>query len=344
MKSAEERATEKIQEMIELSNIKDGEEYVPGVYNQRSGKSKTGQSGFYIKAKHNSILSKIEKFTVGKFRLEYDTENFQQDALVETWLSLVKYYTKYGVDCERDPDGWVCQDVKYKMMDKAKLAKSNVSVCDRKTGEYHIMDIESFEQKFIEENDKTKNQRDEKFLSVIYNVPVDYKFIENTSSNKFIQWFHNNKDFILTKKQLKWLNGEIIINDMSGIWRLKKNILKKVEQAYNEDRVKGEKIGRLNKYLKSIAFLLDFKDEDDIKYRLHKITNRKDNAVIIDIYKELDMYYCETLTSIISQESAEGLEEIQCDKNFYYAIIDILINKETYANDLIKNIQNGVIE
>lgn len=330
----------KIEDMLEVSTIQDSEEYVPGIYNNKNGAKNMGCNGFYLQAIDGTVLKRAEIFTSKKFQLENDYENYIQDARFELWLSTQKYYNIYGEDCTVKPDGWIYKDLTYKMMDKAKLAKSNVSTCDRKTGKYYINGIESFEQKFLEESDKLKNQRDERFLSMLYNVPIDDKFIDHKSTNKFIQWFKENAEYILTKKQLDWLNGEIVINDASGVWRLRKNICKKTEKAYSEDTVKSEKIKRLNKYLKSITYLLDFKDEEDLKLRLYKMSTRKE-GIIIDLYKNINLKDCETLTTIISKEDKDMVSSVECDKKFLYRIVDVLISKENETNNLIYNIEYG---
>lgn len=329
-----------IEDMLEVSTIQDSDEYVPGVYNSKNGAKNMGCNGFYLQAVDGSVLKRAEIFTSKKFQLENDYENYIQDARFELWLSIQKYYDKFGDDYDRKPDGWIYKDLQYKMMDKAKLAKSNVSICDRKTGKYHINTIESFEQKFIEENDKLKNQKDERFLSMLYNIPVDDEFMEHKSTNKFIQWFKENAEYILTKKQLDWLNGDIIVNDISGIWRLRKNICKKTEKAYSEDTVKSEKISRLNKYLKTITYLLEFKDEEDLKLRLYKMSNRKEGVIILDLYKSLNLKDCEMLTTIINEDK-ENLDLIECDKKFFYRVVDVLINKEKETSNLIYNIEYG---
>ena len=40
---------------------------------------------------------------------------------------------------------------------------------EKETGKYHINKIESYEKKFVEEIDKIRNQKDERFISELYN-------------------------------------------------------------------------------------------------------------------------------------------------------------------------------
>ena len=149
----------KIEDMIELCLIKD-ENSLSG-YSLGKYEDRVGLNGFYLKAKKGSLCERVENTFCGKFKLEFDHENYRQEARLQLWLSINKYYEKLGYDDSRKGDGLIFQNCKYKAMDMAKLAKSNVSICDRSTGKYHINKIESFEQKFIEESDKIKNQEDE---------------------------------------------------------------------------------------------------------------------------------------------------------------------------------------
>lgn len=195
-----------INNMLETRKIKDSNGYSLGTYND-----KVSVNGLYLKAKKGSLLERVEQMAKSKFQLENDPENYVQEARLELWKSTNKYYERFGYREDVKADGFIFTDVKYKMMDKAKLAKGNVSVCDRSTGKYHINKIESFEKKFIEENDKIKNQKDERYLCDLYN-----SFEENETTSAFKKWLNANKEYILTKKQIDYLNGDVIIKDLSG--------------------------------------------------------------------------------------------------------------------------------
>lgn len=202
----------KIEDMIELCLIKD--ENSPSGYSLGKYEDRVGLNGFYIRPKKGSLLERVMNMAKAKFKLENDAENYGALAMLELWLSINKYYEKLGYDDTIKGDGLIYTNVKYKMMDVAKLAKSNVSVCDRSTGKYHINKLESFEQKFIEESDKIKNQKDERYLCEMYNTI----FVEeNETTSEFKKWLNKNRSYILTKKQIDYLDGEVIINDMSGV-------------------------------------------------------------------------------------------------------------------------------
>ena len=241
MEEKEKRAID-IENMFEICVIKD--EHGEDGYSLGTYKDRQALSGFYIKAKKDSLLEKVEGFFCGKFKLENDPENYRQEARIELWLSIDKYYNKLGYDDTVKGDGLIFTNCKYKAMDMAKLAKGNVSVCDRTTGKYYINKIESFEQKFIEENDKMRNQKDEKYLSEKYNIEDFNKVFtgEYETTNEFIRWFEKNKSYILTKKQIDYLNGDAIIKNASGVWIINKNIRKRVESCYANDKLKKERI------------------------------------------------------------------------------------------------------
>ena len=54
-----------------------------------------------------------------------------------------------------------------------------------------------------------------------------------------------NKSYILTKKQIDYLNGDAIIKNASGVWIINKNIRKRVESCYANDKLKKERIKKL---------------------------------------------------------------------------------------------------
>ena len=316
-----------IENMLECCHIKDanGENgYSEGIYADR-----VALNGFYLKAKRGSLLERIENMYVTKFQLENDVENFRSQARLELWLSINKYYDKFGFDENVKADGFLYTDCRYKAMDMAKLAKSNVSVCDRSTGKYHINKIESYEKKFIEDIDKLKNQRDERFLSELYNGD----FTEDEYLNDFRRWLNENMDNILTKKQADYLRGDLIIDDVSGCWRINKNIASRVEKAYAQSKAIEEKIKKLNKQLKAIEYVLDFKDEKDFLDRLIKLNTKNKMNLLVCVYEGLTMDDCKLLTSIINKEDVEVTVE------FYYDIIAILSYKELEIKTLIEEME-----
>lgn len=316
-----------ILDMFEIKMIKDTDgSLVPGNYF-----NKVGCNGFYLKAKKGSLLERVMNMSMAKFKLENDPENYASEAMLELWLSIDKYYNKLGYNDSVKGDGFIFTDVKYKMMDKAKLAKGNVSVCDRTTGKYYINKIESYEQKFIEEADKLRNQKDERYLCDIYNTIFTEEY-ETTS--EFKKWLEKNKTYALTKKQIDYLNGDVIINDASGIWRIHKNIIKRIENCYANDKLRKEKVNKLTKKLKNINYLLDFKDEDDLLDRLEKVSHRKDDNILMKLFENMNKEECILLTQVISN----GKRDIY-DKKFFYNIIKILVKEENYINDLIENVK-----
>ena len=319
----------KIEDMIELCLIKD--ENSPSGYSLGKYEDRVGLNGFYLKAKKGSLCERVENTFCGKFKLEFDHENYRQEARLQLWLSINKYYEKLGYDDSRKGDGLIFQNCKYKAMDMAKLAKSNVSICDRSTGKYHINKIESFEQKFIEESDKIKNQKDERYLCEMYNAI----FVEeNETTSEFKKWLNKNRSYILTKKQIDYLDGEVIINDMSGQWRINKSIAKRVEECYANDKFRTEKVNKLNKKLKNVTYLLDFKDEEDLLERLIKTSHKKNDDVLVKLFEYLKKDQCILLTKIISEE----YKDVN-DKKFFYDVIDILVKEEKYINDLIESVK-----
>ena len=65
------------------------------------------------------------------------------------------------------------------------------------------------------------------------NISVDTEE-EEERKNHFLKWFDNNKDFILTKKQLQFLDGEVHHKDPDKARTMRKRISERVSRAYNE--------------------------------------------------------------------------------------------------------------
>ena len=327
-KNSKKRAIN-IEDMIEISLVKD--ENSPTGYSLGRYEDRVALNGFYIKPKKGTLLERVMNMAKAKFKLENDSENYASLAMLELWISINKYYDKLGYDDSIKGDGLIYQNTKYKLMDYAKLAKSNVSVCDRSTGKYYINKIESFEQKFIEESDKIKNQKDERYLCEMYNTIFTE---ENETTSEFKKWLMKNRSYILTKKQIDYLDGEVIINDMSGQWRINKSIAKRVEECYANDKFRTEKVNKLNKKLKNVTYLLDFKDEEDLLERLIKTSHKKNDDVLLKLFEYLNKDECILLTKIISEE----YKEVD-NKKFFYDIIDILVKEEKYILDLIESVK-----
>lgn len=317
-----------IEDMLETRKIKDanGENgFSLGIYDDRNA-----LNGFYLKAIKGSLLERVENMYCAKFQLENDAENFRQDARLEMWLSIMKYYDRFGYDEEKKIDGFIYTDCKYKAMDKAKLAKSNVSVCDRNTGKYYINKIESYEKKFIEEIDKIRNQRDEKYISELYNDTV-----EGETMNEFRKWLNENMENILTKKQVEYLRGEFIIDDVSSVWRINKNIAKRIEKAFAQSKEREARIKKLKKQLKEVQSVLDFDNEKDFIQKIVKLGRNNKSNLITNLYEKLTMDNCKMLTEIISTKG-----DIEINKEFYYDIIAILTYKEFDINIKINELES----
>ena len=121
---------------------------------------------------------------------------------------------------------------------------------------------------------------------------------------------------------------------MSGQWRINKSIAKRVEECYANDKFRTEKVNKLNKKLKNVTYLLDFKDEEDLLERLIKTSHKKNDDVLLKLFEYLNKDECILLTKIISEE----YKEVD-NKKFFYDIIDILVKEEKYILDLIESVK-----
>lgn len=100
---------------------------------------------------------------------------------------------------------------------------------------------------------------------------------EDGAENHFLRWFHSNKAKILTKKQLAFINNELVDMDRKNVSKIKQRIADRVITAYNNtyNTLTDRQANLLdNKHI--IESILDSKNfrEEYIKYR--------DNEYIVD--------------------------------------------------------------
>ncbi|MGL5381060.1 hypothetical protein [Clostridium sp.] len=312
-------------DMFAECTVKDGGEYVLGRYDD-----KIAVYGYYIKPNRDSLADRVTSFANKKFILEMDYENFSQLALLCLYESILKFDERGQFEGKeiKDLQGLLYTNTKYKLMDIAKLGRmTQRSICDRKNGnEYKVNKLESYEEKFIEQKDRIKNQKDERYISEHYDPFND----EEETSNEFIKWFNEHKVELLTKKQLDFIEGNTIYKDTTRHYSSKNNIYKRVTEAYEKHKDANEKILNLNKKLELINRLLDFNKISNLASLLVRIDSSKNNWIILKIYENINMHNCSKLTTLLIDNEFD-----EDDKSFWYDVTDALIVVE---NDLLSQI------
>ena len=111
-------------------------------------------------------------------------------------------------------------------------------------------------------------------LELLVNQTIDSN---NSKATHFLNWFNENKDKLLTKKQLSYINNEIILSPQ-GAYNCRKRIAERVEKAYAQAYKKmsnRQKILIDNKnLLETILSASNFKEE---------FAKYQDNEFIIDV-------------------------------------------------------------
>lgn len=311
----------KFEDMIEIQMIKDVKDergYSEGYYNNR-----VPVCGYYLKAKKGSLLEGLEIFAKSKFKLEKDSENYAQEARVETWLALKEYYENIGCECDSDEEvsAWVYTVVTNKLKNLSMLLKSSVSYYDWEKGEYIINDIVYL--------DKRNEDDSEQKLNIIMEIE-NIKNAEKCES-EFKTWLDCNKKNILTTKQIGYLNGEVIINDLSNEHKIRKNIISRIDRNFHDDYIIKNKIYKLSYKLEEIKRVSELLSEDDISNELIKLDYEEKEYIIDEIlYENLKFEDCKNLTTILKGGKIK-------DSKFFIRILEILIKKEENIVEKLKN-------
>ena len=308
------------------STIREGNGYVLGRYNEG-----VATNGYYLTPQKGSIADRVMTLAKKKFMLEMDAENFASLALLELYLSLIKFYNKGLLNDSmdiKDFQGLAYTNVQFKLRDVAKLGKQTMySTCDRSHGkdEFIINKIESWEVKFLINKDYVKNLKDERYISKLYGQQVDE---ENVKRNPFVEWLHENMHSFLTEREI-----DIVVGDYLGTppKHQRDRIYKKVMAVWDKEQTKLGKIEKLQTRLDIIQDILDSVDEKEMNNKLTRYDQSCEVWLANYIFENLNMYECKYMTNILNEE------DNNIPKSFYYNLIEILIKKE---KEFIKAISN----
>ena len=298
-----------INDMLEVITVKDTDTedgYSPGVYVDR-----VPTYGYKLRAKKGSFLEQLEIKTKGKFKLENDPENYVQEVRIMLVDAINKYYELFGhTEDEESMRRWVYTVVDRKLIDLARSFKSGHSFYDTKKREYIINQIEYF----------GKSLNDSEILeNYINNINQS---IMTSSKNEFIRWFEDNKNDILTNKQIKYLENEDISISQKNISTLHKTIIKRVDRAYHNLSIEENKERKLNLKLDIIDTLMSCDTLEEFNDIITRVCVVDEVDFINDfIYEELEFKDCKEFTSVLKQEN-------KIDRKLYNKIFNILIKLE----------------
>lgn len=280
----------KLNDMLKISTVKDSEGYTYGIYNDRKP-----MYGLYVKPKKNTLLDDIEIMAKRMFKLEKDAENYSHEARVETLLALEEFYKRYDKNSSDSMvKAWVYKVVKRKLKDTAKASKSNIYTYDNKEKIFFINNILSMQKLEEDSNGEFENLECE-----IYD-----KYKPSETSSEFVKWLHNSKEELLTKRQIDFLNNDMIINNKSNTSRMRKNIYNKIANEYGECQLQDFKQKNKEIMNTKINKLLDSFDNDEFEEFIFECNKQGDyiyGEIIDYIYKEIDFNSLKHFTTCLDE-------------------------------------------
>jgi hypothetical protein len=278
-----------LDDLLEVSTIKEGDEYALGYYN-----NKVATSGLYLKAKKDSILERVEIMAKGKFKLEKDSENYAQEVRTVFFEKLADYLSEHGepiTDREVDNmNGYLYTSCANYMSNVAKAMKSGSSSYDSTTREFTVVELLS--------------------LDVDYNQALQ-KDIEESLENyskesycAFREWFNDNKKRILTRKQLEYLEDENVVLPNNRA-QINKIIAKRVYLNYTDESLVKHKTDELDRKIKILNDIINSKTSNkliqELKNHLH------DELWLVERVYSLSTDTCKVITKAYLKEECDSL-------------------------------------
>lgn len=305
-----------IDELLECSTVKDRNGYALG---RQDG---TPVFGLYLKPVDKTVLHRVEKKAKQKFQLEMDAENYSQEARVIFFRELEEYIKKKGQPNNEQEEsnmfGYLYKACDNSLTNLARSSKSNRSVYDYSQNKFSIMQVLSVD----DENAVIQIEKE-----------IGDKFSENTTEIfcTFRGWFNENKDKILTKKQLEYLQDENTIS-LSNRARMNKTISDRVYRKYTDDSIIEYRIEKIKYKLKVLHnIVLSSKTDKQLMFRL--VNSMKKESWLIDVVYALSFGTCSMIT-----RACKGLEH-ECNENNVKEIRDELQKLYDYNLSILKGLE-----
>lgn len=296
--------------LLEIGTVKEGDEYVQGYYNNR-----VPVYGLYLKAKKDTILERVEIMAKGKFKLEADSENYAQEARAVFFEKLGEYLKEHEEPTtEKEIDNmnaWLYKSCYNYMQNLARDTKGTVSSYDKNEG-YLVVNLLSLD---LDDGDLARTLEKE----------VEDKLSESKveSYNAFRIWFNENKNKILTKKQLEYLENEFSVPNPSNRAKIRKNIAKRVNEKYNKDSVMQHRFKTLTQKIDTVLYLME-SDTDEVLYERVVDTIDKKDWLTEEVYG-LSFSTCRTITEarkgkfVFTKENAIEIREKIAELYMYFS-------------------------
>lgn len=272
---------EYIDELLEISTVKDGKDFSLGRYNDG-----VPCYGLYLKPVEDSVLERVEKKARLKFQLEEDAENYSQEARAIFFQKMKEYIVGKGCPTnekeKNDMFGYLYKACSNSLTDLARLSKSNRSVYDEALNKFSIVQLLSLDN-------------DEEGV-VFLEREIEDKLVEmkSESFSYFRDWFNKNKNKILTKKQLDYLEDEhsILPNHRA---RMNRIISERIYRNYTDEsiiRYRIEKVKHREKVLEELV--LSSNTDRQLVFKL--INKMKNESWLLDAVYSLSFSTCSMVT------------------------------------------------
>lgn len=304
----------KIEDMIEVMQVGTGD-------NIEYGRNIDGviTYGFYIRAKKDTLLKKVENTAKGKFRLECDNENYIQEARRVFFEKIKDYEDNNRAGNGENVNGYLFRACQNELTKIAQRTKGNVTQYNEESGEYLIANLLS-----LEATDDNGNYIYEGEI----NKAIEEKKVK--SSSVFLEWFNANRSEILTKKQQQYLLGEVEVLPNNRA-RMNKSICERVYKKYTKENILKHRIEITTSKINIVKNILDSNTEKQLMLRLTRALTKND--WLLDVVYSLSSDTCKMITS-----ACKGRDYV-CKKECVSEIREALTLLKNYFTSIIVTIE-----
>lgn len=257
------------------------------------------KSNLIFKHKTDSKLGNLIAKSIGKYGLEWDSYIIRDEVTATLYESMLIVAKDKDIE-EIKLDNPAYAGPVFKLVDL--MLKDRLIPLSKKNREGEVIGTTELLLSPVAEDGETSSS-----LESILNGSIEM-YGSTEESSIFLKWFNANKNNILTKKQLQFVNDELIDMDRHSICKIKKRISDRVIEAWEKDCN--------NKSL--IEFEL-IKQQEAIE----EILEAKDFRAALSPYLE-ELYIIDTIIDNVSSEAAKafntGSNEVWVIKEYRIAL------------------------
>ena len=308
---------EKYYNPFKMKTVKDKDEYTLGMYVNR-----IPVFGLYIDGEED-FIKELEIKAKAKFKLENDSENYAQQVRMYYYVVLDKYIDKFG---EPETDKQKKDMVKYvskgalnKLRDLSRSMKNKICYYDKEKEEVVFHTLTSL-------NSMLEYTKNEDILD-----GLDYMIHSDDAKENysiFARWFDLNKNDVLTKKQLEYLEDNNTVSSNKNKKAIEQNIVRRIDRRYSDLSIKDCYLMDLNHKKSIVEDILN--SEDEKEFFINIVNNLNEDWLLEQLYS-MDMDICKTITN-----ATKGIYEK--NKNIY-KICDKIIEIGMEIDELLEKVK-----